>query len=151
MPELDLTTGDSTRDGSEIRSAYEYGLRQWNPLMGMWAVWVGLVWLVLRMASIMVPVVMLALVPCLLAYAIFDEIGFSIAMSFMSLVALPFWIIPAFWFAFPAYFDILRVSGFFLQRIGHIRPGETIGMVNRRWDDLHADGRRLWRCWLART
>ncbi|MCB2094000.1 MAG: hypothetical protein H6901_09120 [Rhodobacteraceae bacterium] len=150
MPDLDLTTDQKALECNSTRSAYEYGLRRWNPLVGVWAVWVGLVWLVLRMTSILVPVVLVALVPCMLAYAIFGEIGFLLAMSFMSFVALPFWIIPAFVFAFPAYFDILRMSGLFLQRIGHLRPGETIGTVNRRWDDLHADGRRLWRCWLAR-
>ena len=124
--------------------------RAWNPFIGIFALWAGLMWLMVRMMMIAVPLVAL-IIPVLIASYLWGEIGYAIALVIAGFAALPFWLPPKFKFFFPTYFDLLRLSGVFLQRVGRLRPQDTLGVVNRRWDALHADGRSLWRCWLARN
>ncbi len=119
--------------------------------MGVFALWAGFMWLVVRMMMIFVPLVVVIMIPFLIASYLWGEFGQTVTIFLGGLAALPFWLPPAYKFFFPAYFDLLRLSGLFLQRVGRLQPKDTFGVVNQRWEALHADGRTLWRCWLARN
>lgn len=127
------------------------GAGAWNPFMGIFALWLGLMWLLARMMMIIVPVGVAIMIPVLVASYRWGEVGSSVATLIAGLAALPFWLPPAFRFFFPAYFDLLRLSGVFLQRTGNLQPKDALGAINRRWDALHTDGRRWWRMWLAQN
>jgi hypothetical protein len=125
--------------------------RCWNPLSGLFALWLGAAWIVFRAGSVMVPLVAISLAPIFVSQHLWGETGFGVALAVSGVVVLPFWLLLAFKFFFPASCDLMGLPGFFLQRVARLTPQDTLAAVDSRWESLNEDGRRWWRCWIARS
>ncbi|MCA0270766.1 MAG: hypothetical protein LCH69_01705 [Proteobacteria bacterium] len=141
MTDLDL---DDTQEREARKS------RPFNPFLGIFALCLGMAWLWVRAVTILAPLIVAMVIPILVAQFFWGNTGFWAAGFLAGLAVNAVWIVFGIKFCWPAFSDLTGMAGTFLQGVGRLRPDDTIGAVNRRWKDLHADGRSLWRCWRAR-
>lgn len=143
MPELDLTTDSKATEGKDTRSAYEYELRHWNPLIGIVALLAGFLLIGVRYFQVVVPLLLL-LAPF---FGIAFYVGGHSGLIFLYMLFLPVIIgvggYMVLMFCVPSYLDIIRMTGIFLQRLPEVAPAETIEAVNQRWASVVKDWARI--------
>lgn len=117
----------------------EKSLGDW--LIGCFSLWVGIIAVFLVFLASSIPLV----VATVLAHRIFGSEQFEPVITIWFLYS-PVW----FWFAlrffFPAFFDLVKLSGIFWQKLAFVRPFDALNVVKQRAMDLVYD-LKLWTVW----